>query len=60
MGSKFISLKSSSHNNSVVHERVIENKLNSLEDSHNSGEIIQTGTVTILAFQQKAYDSSSN
>ena len=45
----------------MAHERVISNQeLNSLEASHNSGEIIQTGTGTILAFQQESYDASSN
>jgi len=64
---------SQKHNNSVVHERVIStfasqngasfgtsNELTNLEDSHNSGEIIQTGTGTILVFQQKTHHSSSN
>ena len=38
----------------VAHEKVISNKeFNSLEDSHNSGIIIQTESGTILAFQQK-------
>jgi len=40
---------------SVPYERVISNQeLNSLEASDNSGERIQTGTGTILVFQQKA------
>ena len=47
-------------NNSVVHERVIENQFNTLDDSHISNKIIQTETATILAFRQKTYDSSSN
>ena len=60
--SKFTSLESSSYkpNNSVVHERVIENELNSLDDSHNSVRIIETGTGTILSFQQKDHNSSLN
>jgi len=60
--SRLISLRFSSQNqdNQSVYERIIGNEFNSLEDSHNSGEIIQTGTGTILAFQQKAHDSSSN
>jgi len=44
----------------VTHER---HELNSLEDSRNSGEIIQTGTGTILSFQQKiktTHDSGLN
>ena len=60
--SKFASLDSSNQkqNNSVVHERVIKNEFNSLEDSNTSGRIIETGTGTILTFQQKAHDSSLN
>lgn len=39
----------------MAHEKVISNKeFNSLEASHNSGEIIQTESGIIFAFQQKA------
>jgi len=45
-------------NNSVVHERVIKNEFNSLDDSNTSGRIIETGTGTILT--QKDHESSLN
>ena len=46
---------------SLVREKVISNqKFTSLDDSHNSGEIIQTGNGTIFKFQHKGYDASSN
>ena len=58
--SKFASLESSSQkqNNSVVHETVIKNEFNSLDDSNTSGRIIETKTGTILTFRQKVHDSS--
>ena len=45
-------------NNSVVHEKVIKNEFNSLDDSNTSGKIIRTGNGTILTFQQDVHDSS--
>ena len=61
-GPRFASLDSSNQkqNNSVVDETVIKNELNNLEDSNTSGRIIETGTGTILAFQQEAYYANSN
>jgi len=59
-GSKLASPESLNQKDQVTHER---HELNSLEDSRNSGEIIQTGTGTILSFQQKiktTHDSGLN
>ena len=45
----------------VTQEKVISNQeFNSLDGSHNSAKIIQTGNGTILEFQQEVYDTSSN
>ena len=42
----------------IVHETVIKNEFNSLDDSNTSGRIIETKTGTILTFRQKVHDSS--
>ena len=45
----------------LSHEKVIPNQeLNSLDDSQNSGKIIRTGNDTILEFQRKIFETSSN
>lgn len=44
----------------VTQEKVISNQeFNSLDGSHNSGKIIQTGNGTILEFQQEISETSS-
>jgi len=45
----------------LAHKKVIsDQELNSLDDFHNSGQMIQTGNGTILRFQQEVSDASSN
>ena len=49
-----------SYSNRPSRERISNQELNSLDVSHNSGKIIQTGNDTILEFQQEISATSSN
>ena len=49
-----------SYSDRPSHERISNQEFNSLDGSHNSGKIIQTGNGTILEFQQEVSATSSN